>query len=65
MRGLFEPEPNTVMIGNDTCPCGETQFTVEPGKGPHAAALRCSECQRFFRWMSHPEYLLYRGYPNE
>ena len=32
--------------------CGSTKFTVEPGRGTHAALLRCKQCGRGNRWLS-------------
>jgi hypothetical protein len=37
------------------CRCGSAWFTVRPGKGPHAAQLRCDGCNRFGRWIGHHE----------
>lgn len=54
--------PAPVNIGatiNDTarpCPCGSTAFTLEPGAGPHLAALRCARCGHFSRWMGKAEH---------
>lgn len=31
--------------------CGSTQTTVGPGKGPHAASLRCGDCDAFVKWL--------------
>jgi hypothetical protein len=35
------------------CACGCTTFTVQEGKGPHAAQLTCDHCRRGGRWLSH------------
>ena len=32
--------------------CNSDQFSREPGKGPHAAHLRCQGCGRGDRWLS-------------
>jgi hypothetical protein len=32
--------------------CGCTEFRVSAGKGPHAAAVHCSGCSRFNKWLS-------------
>jgi hypothetical protein len=48
------------IIGRDfehfrSCRCGSTQFTIEPGKGPHAFHLRCAACSRGGMWMTRAE----------
>jgi DNA repair protein RadD len=36
--------------------CGSTQQpTQHPGKGPHFAELRCSDCNRHVRWLPKPQ----------
>jgi hypothetical protein len=37
------------------CRCGSAWFTVRPGKGPHAAQLRCDGCNKFGRWIGQHE----------
>jgi hypothetical protein len=37
------------------CRCGSAWFTVRPGKGPHAAQLRCDGCGKFGSWIGHHE----------
>jgi hypothetical protein len=34
------------------CPCGSAVATIEPGRGPHLAGLRCTHCDRHRGWMS-------------
>jgi hypothetical protein len=34
------------------CPCGDDIAVIGPGKGPHAAALRCATCKSFRGWLS-------------
>lgn len=47
-----EPEP-TVTIKSQPCPnCGATQARLAAGTRPHYAALRCSRCDRWIKWMS-------------
>lgn len=35
--------------------CGSVRFIIEPGKGPHAAHLRCEGCGRGGVWLSKAE----------
>ena len=35
--------------------CGHESFFRDPGKGPHAAHLRCAGCGRGGRWLSRRE----------
>jgi ribosomal protein L37E len=43
--------------------CGFYLFDINPGKGPHAAALHCNRCGRFHRWLSKKEYVDRPAYP--
>lgn len=51
------PFGRTVHLENDQhhASCGELA-TIEPGKGPHAAALRCVACGGFRKWMTKAEF---------
>ena len=33
------------------CRCGATLAVIAKGKGPHVAALRCPDCDRFRQWL--------------
>ena len=35
------------------CRCGAALAVIGPGKGPHAAALHCEECDVHRGWVSH------------
>jgi hypothetical protein len=35
------------------CCCGAVRAVVGPGKGPHAAELRCAKCDVHRGWVSH------------
>jgi hypothetical protein len=35
------------------CRCGAALAVIGPGKGPHAAALHCKECDVHRGWVSH------------
>jgi hypothetical protein len=35
--------------------CGTRTATIEPGRGPHAASLRCAACGGFVSWMSRAD----------
>jgi len=38
------------------CPsCNSQTFTLGSGTATHYASLRCSECDRFIRWLPHPK----------
>jgi len=38
------------------CPkCGCQTFVMGAGTQTHYASLRCSECDRFIRWLPHPK----------
>jgi hypothetical protein len=45
------------LVGRDNHhpSCGELA-TIEPGKAPHAAALRCVACGGFRKWMTKAEF---------
>jgi hypothetical protein len=36
--------------------CRGVHFHLEPGRGPHAAALSCVSCGQFWGWMSKHEF---------
>jgi hypothetical protein len=38
------------------CPCGSNVTIICAGTGPHAAALRCRNCNRHRQWLSHEDY---------
>jgi hypothetical protein len=41
-----------MMKNGQACPgCGCTCNRLAPGRGPHAAALECSRCGRWLRWI--------------
>lgn len=43
----------TVEIDGRHCKhCGSVRLIIEPGKGPHAAHLRCEACKRGGQWLS-------------
>jgi len=35
--------------------CGATQAKQVAGTGPHYAALRCADCDRFIKWLTKPK----------
>lgn len=35
------------------CRCGAALATIGEGRGPHAAALLCAECEAHRAWLSH------------
>ena len=46
--GADDPESSRCLT------CGATDSYQAPGKGPHYAALHCSRCHRFIRWLPKP-----------
>ena len=38
------------------CPCGSNVTIICAGTDPHAAALRCRNCNRHRQWLSHQDY---------
>jgi hypothetical protein len=58
-RVIAPPARRGLRIGQSVefrrCRCGSAWFTVRPGKGPHAAQLRCDGCNKFGRWLGHHE----------
>jgi hypothetical protein len=36
--------------------CGNDQFEILPGTGPHVAKETCLACGRFLRWISKREF---------
>jgi len=57
MPDLFENTPNAPreVTSKRTCHrCGGNLWRLEPGKGPHAARLRCVACD-FFVWITKLE----------
>ena len=51
-----EPKPYASIAGlavhlDKHCRCGSTVFVIVEGKGPHAAALQCTRCDEFCKWL--------------
>ena len=46
-----QPSPLVTAPDFAKCPqCGVTECKELPGKGPHARAIVCGECDRFLQW---------------
>ncbi len=44
------------LVPINPCPnCGYTNAKQVPGTGPHHAALRCANCERFIKWLAKPK----------
>ena len=57
MPDLFDAiDPPRRINHPHQCPCGSNLYRLEPGKGPHAAHLRCDACNRGGLWMAKLEY---------
>jgi hypothetical protein len=44
--------------------CGSENLDVRPGTGPHAAAIYCTDCGRFCKWLSKSQYQQIEGGPH-
>jgi hypothetical protein len=40
----------------DCAACGSQNLEVRTGKGAHAGELRCGDCGRWIKWISHEQY---------
>ncbi len=49
---MMDPVQGLTVKVADACTCGSHILTVGPGKGPHKASLRCTDCNRHRGWMS-------------
>ena len=57
MPDLFDTiDPPHHAVLDRPCPCGAHHFMLEPGRGPHAAGLRCAVCGRHCGWMTKADY---------
>jgi hypothetical protein len=50
------PSSERAITWRKTCRCGSNRFVVEAGRGPHAAHLRCAQCERGGMWMSRSDF---------
>src|SRR5262249_60110272 len=41
---------------DQACICGSNVTLISRGRGPHAAELRCRNCDRHRQWLSHEDY---------
>jgi hypothetical protein len=54
--------PADPLIGRAVCiatacfRCGTNVALINPGRGPHAAELRCRNCDAHRQWLSHTDY---------
>jgi hypothetical protein len=64
MSEMLDLFPDTVpsadpLIGRAVCiatvcwRCGTNVALINPGRGPHAAELRCRNCDAHYQWLSH------------
>jgi hypothetical protein len=54
--GRHDPLLGRVLCMDQACPCGSNVTIICAGTGPHAAALRCRNCNRHRQWLSHQDY---------
>jgi hypothetical protein len=54
--GHHEPLLNRTLCMDQACGCGSNVTLICPGRGPHAAELRCRNCDRHRQWLSHEDY---------
>jgi hypothetical protein len=60
--------PADPLIGRAVCietvcwKCGTNVALVNPGRGPHAAELRCRNCDAHRQWLSHADYTIIAGF---
>jgi hypothetical protein len=54
--------PTDLLIGRAVCiatvcfRCGTNVALINPARGPHAAELRCRNCDAHVHWLSHTDY---------
>jgi hypothetical protein len=54
--------PADPLIGRAVCiatvcwRCGANIALINPGRGPHAAELRCRNCDAHYQWLSHADH---------
>ena len=54
--GRHDPLLGRQLCMDIACPCGSNVTIICAGTGPHAAALRCRNCNRHRQWLSHEDY---------
>jgi hypothetical protein len=54
--GRHDPLLGRALCMDQACSCGSNVTLVCPGHGPHAAELRCRNCDRHRQWLSFADY---------
>jgi hypothetical protein len=54
--GRHDPLLGRALCINQVCSCGSNVTLICPGRGPHAAELRCRNCDQHRQWLSHEDY---------
>jgi hypothetical protein len=54
--GRHDPLLGRALCMDQACACGSNMTVICVGTGPHAAALRCRNCNRHRQWLSHEDY---------
>jgi hypothetical protein len=51
-----DPVMGKAVQTNKGCLCGTSIAVICAGRGPHAAELRCQNCDRHVQWLSHADH---------
>jgi hypothetical protein len=54
--GHHDPLLGRVLCMDQACNCGSNVTLICLGRGPHAAELRCRNCDRHRQWLSFDDY---------
>jgi hypothetical protein len=54
--GRHDPLLGRVLCMDQVCACGSNVTLICQGRGPHAAKLRCRNCDRHRQWLSHEDF---------
>ena len=54
--GRHDPLLGRALRMDQACGCGSNVSLICTGRGPHAAELRCRNCDRHRQWVSHEDY---------
>jgi hypothetical protein len=49
---INDPVHGLIVKVVDACKCGSHVLAIGPGKEPHKASLRCTDCNSFRGWLS-------------
>lgn len=63
--GKIAAQSSSPITLDYACPCGSEIALIKPGRGPHAAELRCSGCDRHRGWISHDDFKAFQKFVAE